>query len=209
MNRSRLLNKFKKKKTDQNKWVYKKQINICVKLLKRAKKTFYNTLDVKKVSDNKTFWKTIKPNFTEKTIKDQKITLVGKETVISEESELTEVFNNYFDYVVENLNIQRPIFSHEHNDPIANAIKTFEQHASILKIKENRKIYSTFSFKPVSLDETIKETFNLDTSKATQKSDISTKIIKQNQDIFSKFIFGNVNNMIDTNITGTVTMGRC
>ena len=103
MNRSRLLNKFRKKNTDQNKWAYKKQRNLCVKLLKRAKKTFYNTLDVKKVSDNKTFWKTIKPNFTEKTIKDQKIT--EKDTVILEESELAEVFNNYLENVVSNLYI--------------------------------------------------------------------------------------------------------
>ena len=49
MNRSRLLNKFRKKNTDQNKWAYKKQRNLCLKLLKRAKKTFYNTVDVKKL----------------------------------------------------------------------------------------------------------------------------------------------------------------
>ena len=184
MNRSCLLNKFRKKNTGQNKWAYKKQRNLCVKLLKRAKKTFYNALDVKKVSDNKTFWKTIKVNFTEKTIKDQKITLVEKETVISEESELAEVFINYFENVVNNLNNQRPIFSHEHTDPIANAMKNVEQHPSILKIKEDKKAYSSFLFKPVSLDEIIKETLDLDTSKATQKSDIPTKIIKKKSRYF-------------------------
>ena len=47
-NESHLLNKFREKNTDQNKWAYKKQRNLCVKLLKRAKKTFYDTLDVKK-----------------------------------------------------------------------------------------------------------------------------------------------------------------
>ena len=66
MNRSRLLNNFRNENTEQNKWAYKKQRNLCVKLLKQAKKTFYNTLDVKKLCDNKTFWKPIKPNFTEK-----------------------------------------------------------------------------------------------------------------------------------------------
>ena len=200
MNRSRLLNKFKKDNSEQNKWGYKKQRNLCVKLLKKAKRTFYNTLDVKKISDNKTFWKTIKPNFTEKTIKDQKITLVENDSVISEDSELAEVFSKYFENVVKNLNIQRPFFSQEHDDPIANAITNFEQYPSILKIKENRNVCSPFSFEPVSLDEIIKETLNLDASKATQKSDIPTKIIKQNQDIFSEFIFENVNNMIDTDI---------
>ena len=82
MNRSRLLNKFKKDNSKQNKWAYEKQRNLCVKLLKKAKRTFYNTVDVKKISDNKTFWKTIKPNFAEKTIKDQKITLVENDSVI-------------------------------------------------------------------------------------------------------------------------------
>ena len=122
MNRSRLLNKFKKDNSEQNKWAYKKQRNLCVKLLKKAKRTFYNTLDVKKISDNKTFWKKIKLNFTEKTIKDQKTTLVKNDSVISEDSELAEVFSKYFENVVKNLNIQRPIFSQEHDDPIANAI---------------------------------------------------------------------------------------
>ena len=200
MNQSRILNKFKKDNSEQNKWACKKQRNLCVKLLKKAKRTFYNTLNVKKISDNKTFWKTIKPNFTEKTIKDQKITLVENDSVISEDSELAEVFSKYFENVVKNLNIQRPIFSQEHDDQIANAITNFEQHPSILKIKENRNVCSPFSFEPVSLDEIIKETLNLDASKATQKSDIPTKIIKQNQDIFSEFIFENVNNMIDTDI---------
>ena len=39
VNRSGLLNKFRKKNTNQSKWAYKKQRNVCVKLLKRAKKT--------------------------------------------------------------------------------------------------------------------------------------------------------------------------
>ena len=155
------------------------------------------------MEDNKTLF------YRKKTIKDQKINLAEKEIVLSEESELAEVFNNHFENVVKNLNIQRPIFSHEHNGPIANAVKNFEQHPSILKIKENRKVCSSFSFKPVSLVEIIKETLNLDTSKATQKSDIPTKIIKQNQDIFSKFIFENVNTMRHRCISGTVKMGRC
>ena len=94
------------------------------------------------------------------------------------------LINNYFENVVKNLNIQRPIYLHEDSDPIANAIKNFEQYPSILKIKETGNVCSSFAFKPFSLDEIIKETLNLDTSKATQKSDIPTEIIKQNQVFF-------------------------
>ena len=38
---------------------------------------------------------------------------------------------------------------------------------------------------------------NLDTSKASQEDDITTKIIEQNPDIVSSFIIQSFNNMID------------
>ena len=44
----------------------------------------------------------------------------------------------------------------------------------------------------------IQELSNLDTSKATQKSDITTKLIKRNCDIFSQFLNGNFINIIVT-----------
>ena len=41
---------------------YKKQRNICVNLLRKSKKHF-NKIDVKNVTDNKTFWKLLDQNF--------------------------------------------------------------------------------------------------------------------------------------------------
>ena len=40
---------------------YKKQCNICVNLLRRVKKQYFSNTDVKNVTDNKKFWKTIRP----------------------------------------------------------------------------------------------------------------------------------------------------
>ena len=48
------------------------------------------------------------------------------------------------------------------------------------------------------MKETMKELSNLDTSKATQKSDIPTKLINENSDIFSEFLYENFNNIIET-----------
>ena len=45
---------------------YKKQRNYCVKLLKTEKKNYYNNLDTKVFTDNKQFWKSIKPLFSDK-----------------------------------------------------------------------------------------------------------------------------------------------
>ena len=59
-----LLNKLRKFNCPENQLVYKKQRNYCDKLFKRSKIDFYNNLNIKKVTDNKHFWKTITPNFT-------------------------------------------------------------------------------------------------------------------------------------------------
>ena len=75
MNHCRLLNRYRNKKAEANRSVYKRQTNFCVKLLKKAKKEFYNNLNVKYISENKLFWKTVKPSFTDKTLEDERIAL--------------------------------------------------------------------------------------------------------------------------------------
>ena len=60
---SRLKNKFNKNTSGKNWNSYKKQRNFCLKLLRQVKKKYFNNITVKKVSDNKTFWKSVKPFF--------------------------------------------------------------------------------------------------------------------------------------------------
>ena len=66
MNRSRLRNKYLKHPNNVNKSNYKKQRNYCVNLLRKVKKEYYENLNLNKIMDNKEFWKTMKPFFTEK-----------------------------------------------------------------------------------------------------------------------------------------------
>ena len=60
MTRSRLRNKFVKYKTQSNETAYKKQRNYCVNLF-RKEKNFFENVDTKNITDNKFFWKTVKP----------------------------------------------------------------------------------------------------------------------------------------------------
>ena len=53
MKRSRLRNKFLPDRTDISREKYKKQRNLCVTLLKKAKKDQFVNLDTKSVTDNK------------------------------------------------------------------------------------------------------------------------------------------------------------
>ena len=47
----------------------------------KAKKDYSNNLDHKNVTDNKTFWKSIKPLFYEKSLTYNKIALVEQDLV--------------------------------------------------------------------------------------------------------------------------------
>ena len=91
MTRARLLNKLRKFNCPENQLTYKRQRNYCFKLLKRSKMDFCNNLNVKKVTDNKHFWKTIKPNFTDEILKDEKTILVEDDKVVTAETNLAKI----------------------------------------------------------------------------------------------------------------------
>ena len=196
MTRTRLLNKLRKPNCRENQLTYKRRRNYCVKLLKRSKKDFYNNFNVKNVTDNKHFWKTIKSNFTDKVLQDEKIVLVEDDKVITAETDLAKIFKGHFENIVERLHIERPCKVDLDREPVANAIKNFSQHPSILKIKENTNSSACFSFRSVSKEDLLYQLKSLDPAKATQKCDIPTNIIKNNYDIFSEFLFENFNNII-------------
>ena len=90
MKRSRLLTKFRQGRTISSHIPYKKQRNICVKLLRKTKKAFFNNLAVKPVTDNKQFQKTVKPCLTDKTLKGERITLTENKKVVSDEKRVSE-----------------------------------------------------------------------------------------------------------------------
>ena len=141
---------------------------------------------MKRITDNRKFWQIIKPNFTDKTLRDERITLVKGDKVITEEKHVVKKFKDHFEKIVEARKIDRPKLSDLSNDPVLNAIENFSHHASVLKIKEARDSTDCFSFKLVFIEDICKEIRALDASKAAQSDDITTKIIKNNSDIFSK-----------------------
>ena len=49
------------------------------------KKDDYSSLDIKKVTDNKTFWKTVKPFLSDKIVSTERITLIDNCEVVATE----------------------------------------------------------------------------------------------------------------------------
>ena len=60
MKRAQLESKYLRNSTAENINKYKKQNNYYSKLYKKERKKFYSNLDIKNITDNKLFWKTMK-----------------------------------------------------------------------------------------------------------------------------------------------------
>ena len=147
--------------------------NRCVSLHRKAKKSFYGNLNPWIVCDNKKFWKNVKPLFSEKVIDDDKV--------------ISETFNDFFSNVVINLSIGNNLNFVNNNieevDPVLKAIRKYENHPSILKIKEAINELGHFTFHHTNIESVFKEIQALNGSKASPMDSIPVKIMKENEDI--------------------------
>ena len=106
MKRSKLKNKYNKKGNYENCSLYKKQRNYCESLLRKTKKAYFEKLNLKEISDNKTFWKTAWPYFSDKDNKSSKIILAENNIVIADEKRVAELKNKYFLNITKKLNLK-------------------------------------------------------------------------------------------------------
>ena len=93
MTRSRLRNKYLRNRNEDNRVLYVKQRNYCVSLLRQSKKKYYENLDERNLMDNKLFWKTIKPLFSDKIVTTDIIHLTENGEVAKTELETAETLN--------------------------------------------------------------------------------------------------------------------
>ena len=173
-------------------------------LLRKTKKAYYENLDERKVSDNKPFWKRIKLSLSKKFNARKRISFSENGEMVKTEKETAEVFNDFFRNFVKNLNISQysdfdPIIENV-KDPTLKAILKYDKHPSILAIRTKCNRNGIFSFREVSFKkiETVIRLLKL--NKASQDSDIPTKIIKENCDIFTNFICESINNSIKSSV---------
>ena len=190
MERSRLRNKYLKLKTNVSKLAYKKQRNYCVGLLRKVKKQFYENLNVNFVSDNKKFWKQIKPFFSDKNQSYNKITLVEKNEIISDPVKCAEIMNNFFSDSVRELGIDRIMHTVVTNtiDPVTRSVEKYKNHPSIIKLNSEHFTNLSFEFEPISESSTLKVILDMDSSKTYKKDNILPKLLKANGDICSIII---------------------
>ena len=71
--------------------------------LRKSKKYYYENLDNKNIADNKKFWGTVKPLFSNKVRSNTYITLNEDEKLIKNEYQIANIFNTFFIEIVPNL----------------------------------------------------------------------------------------------------------
>ena len=115
MKTGRLRYKFLNTKSNIDRTTNITQRNLYVSLIRQAKKQFFSNLNTNVVTENKTFWRTVKSVSSDKVKTKSKRTLIEKkyedtsiepsEEIISDEEEVAEIFNNFFVNTVPNLKI--------------------------------------------------------------------------------------------------------
>ena len=136
---------------------------MVVKLNRDSKLRYFHNIETSK--NSKPFWKVCKAYFSSKhahgdskiiLIENEKITnnsneVIEKEILLVSNDEIAKTFHKHFAETVEALNtFEWPSNDTDLlNDQLTAIIKTFRNHASIIKLKSKYNFQEKFSFKPV------------------------------------------------------------
>ena len=138
MAKSKLRKKFLQTRSESDKKAYNKQRNKCISLLKKIKKAYYSNLNVKDIVNNKTFWKTVKVFFCDKSNNSENISLIENDNLLPNNFEITETFRKYFQNLVPNLDLKVPskllCQAPKKGDEVLPAIYKYQNHSSVKTI---------------------------------------------------------------------------
>ena len=205
MKRSKLRNRFLKEKTEASRKACNIQRNYCVNLLKKIKREYFANIKISNIADNKKFWQTVKPLFSDKINHRETINLIDNEIIFSNDEEVAETFNKYFCNIAKNISlpespsIKEPL-AELFTDSLILALEKYKDHPSITSIKSKMTSIDNpkFGFRFVSLNEALTGINKLNRKKTSQATDIPVKIIKENKDVISFYVFHNFNNTLSS-----------
>ena len=130
-------------------------------------------MSVKDIVDNKQFWRTLKPLFSDKTKSNEKITLLEDETVTTQDEESAELLNIFFHMQLKILKyldlviLANPLAERLSN-PTLKAILKYKNHPSIVAIRNANNNFH-FHFNEVSVEEVYKEIRKLSPCKSAHR----------------------------------------
>ena len=189
---------------------YKKQKKI-VSLRRKCMKSYLQNLTGKSLTNSKIFWKFMKLFLTNKGfIGNNGITLIHKNKIISDEKQLTKLFNNYYISIVGKSRGTKPKtfstnFENTNVQPVSGIVSSYKHNPIILIIKQvvNGSHVSDserISFKTV-IKTVIKDLLrNLDIKKMSGMDTIPPKFVK----LLANFLTPLLTKAINTSITQNI-----
>ena len=188
--RSILRNQYLKCKSEEATARFKNQRNLCVTLLRKTKRDYYENLDLGKVNDSKKFWNTIKPVFGNKLATRNNITLIENKKVLTSEIELAKTFNKYFVDKVPKLGVKPVVSIQTTTGNLAGVIKKDKSHSSMIAIEKKYMKglgKKSFNFSMATNDIVLKYIKKLNTEKS-QFNDVPIKYIEKFNDVLTPVI---------------------
>ena len=123
----------------------KRAKNYCNNLIRTTKKNFVSkSVSKSDFANNKKFWNAVKPLLTNKGfLADENISIKFNVDLVTDKTKLANLFNLHYINVVENTSGVPPVIQGNPNNPneenttVKNIIKQYENHSSIINIKNH------------------------------------------------------------------------
>ena len=103
-------------------------------LLRNSKRQYFSNINVSDVADSKSFWKSVKPYFSNKGSNSNKITLVENDAIITNDKVISKTVNKFFINTTKKLNLKP--FKNSSDTDVNQITSVFKNHVSIRKLQE-------------------------------------------------------------------------
>ena len=153
-------------------------------LRKKAIKTHFKNITDSVIIENKKFWQTMKPFITNKSgISNNSIMIIENDSLVTDDKKLATVFNDYYINIIEKSSGIKPNFINygdniNKKEIVENIVKDFENHPSIIKIKETNTNTDLFNFKEIDENDIKKLFLDINTKTSTGEDKIPTKLAR-------------------------------
>ena len=146
-----------------------------------------------------------KTPFSDEINHKETVNLIDNRVTLSNDEEIAETFNKIFCNIVKNLSLPANPSIKEPSvefftDSVKLSLDKYKEHSRITSIKNKMKDMDNpkFSFRLVSLNETLDGVNKLNPKRASQATDIPVKIIKENKGVVSFYVYHDFNNALSS-----------
>jgi hypothetical protein len=173
-----LKRKYNKLRTNAAWENYRRQRNAVNSLKEKSlKKHLKSKCESTKQNNGKEFWEAVTPFLSNKKASSSNVSLCVDGTVIHNQQEVCNVFNEFFVNV--GMNSDAPC------DSVQTAISMYSDNPSVQSIKSAHTTEDLFNFKPISMEQTETKLKHLKSNKATGHDQIPPKLLKKASHVLS------------------------